>query len=84
MRQARRVKTVDFYTRQGCHLCEDALAIVEPIAREYGAVLQLHDIDEDFALQERYGELVPVVNIDGECHAQWRVFASEFRAALER
>lgn len=82
MRQARSVKTIDFYTRQGCHLCEAALAVIEPIARECGAQLRLHDIDEDFALQERYGELVPVVNIDGERHAQWRVYESELRAAL--
>lgn len=76
------MKVVDVYTREGCHLCEDALAVVEPIVAECGAELRLHDIDADFALQERYGELVPVVLIDGERHAQWRVYPSEFRAAL--
>jgi len=28
------VKTVTFYTRDGCHLCDDALAVVEAVRAE--------------------------------------------------
>ena len=73
---------IDLYEREGCHLCTDAAAIVERIAAETGAVLRRHDIDADAALQAAYGELVPVVRIDGEPHAQWFVDEARLRAAL--
>ena len=74
---------VRLYDRAGCHLCDDALAIVEQeVAAVPGAVLERVDVDSDPALQARYGELVPVVEIDGEPHAQWFVDAARLRAAL--
>lgn len=50
------------YTRQGCHLCEDA----EALLRRYGLSPQLINIDEDPALVERYTDCVPVVVVDGK------------------
>lgn len=73
---------VDFYERPGCHLCEDALAIVTDETARAGAELRRHNIDEDARLQAAYGELIPVVVIDGEPHAQWFVERERLRAAL--
>ncbi|NLT25509.1 MAG: glutaredoxin family protein [Microbacteriaceae bacterium] len=73
---------VDFYERPGCHLCTDALAIVERVAAESGALVRRHDIDADAALQRAYGELIPVVVVDGEPHAQWFVDEARLREAL--
>lgn len=53
--------TVKLYTRTGCHLCEDAEALLV----RYGLQPQLVDIDADSALRERYNECVPVVEING-------------------
>src|SRR5262245_66416445 len=52
---------VILYTRQGCHLCEEALAVLE----RHGLSPRLVDIDADPILRERYNECVPVVEIDG-------------------
>jgi len=52
---------VTLYTRQGCHLCEDAHALLV----RHGLQPNLVDIDADPALRERYHECVPVVEIDG-------------------
>jgi glutaredoxin len=49
------------YTRQGCHLCDDAVTL---LARR-GLRPELVDIDADPVLRELYDESVPVVAIDG-------------------
>lgn len=73
---------IDFYERQGCHLCDDALAVVLAEAEAAGAEVVRHDIDADPELRARFGELVPVVEIDGVQHSQWFVDAARLRAAL--
>ena len=42
-------------TRQGCHLCEDALGLLG------GVPLEIIDIDDDPALLARYDKRVPVL-----------------------
>ncbi|MFD2757716.1 glutaredoxin family protein [Gulosibacter faecalis] len=73
---------VDLYEKPGCHLCEDAAAIVVPEAAAAGAELRRHNILDDPDLQRRYGELIPVVVIDGEQHATWFVDRDRLRGAL--
>ena len=50
------------FTRAGCHLCEEALALL----RRHGLVPTAIDIDADPQLRERYDVCVPVVVIDGK------------------
>jgi len=57
------------YTRQGCHLCDDALAVLQ----RHGVSPRLVDIDADPALRERYNECVPVVEINGKERFRGRV-----------
>ena len=60
---------VILYTRQGCHLCEEALGVL----KEHGLAPRLVDIDADPAIRERYNECVPVVEIDGKERFRGRV-----------
>jgi len=60
---------VVLYTRKGCHLCDDALAIL----RRHRLSPRLVDIDSDPALRERYNECAPVVEIDGKERFRGRV-----------
>ena len=57
------------YTRTGCHLCDDALAVL----KRHGLSPRLVDIDSEPALRERYNECVPVVEIDGKERFRGRV-----------
>jgi glutaredoxin len=57
------------YTRHGCHLCEDAKALLQ----SHGFQVQEVDIDGDPALFERYDATVPVVVIDGKERFRGRV-----------
>ena len=63
------------YTRQGCHLCEDAWDILQTAQKKYAFRLQQIDVDTDAALAEQYGLLVPVVTVDGEVRFRGKVNA---------
>ena len=48
-------------TRAYCHLCDEMLAAVGPIAASYAVPIDMIDVDADPALEAAYGELVPVL-----------------------
>ncbi|MFD1715269.1 glutaredoxin family protein [Amnibacterium flavum] len=73
------------YGKADCHLCEVAKEIVETVVADLpeGAVdVTEVDILTDPQLMEQYGEKIPVVLIDGNLHAFWRVDSSRLRSAL--
>jgi glutaredoxin len=74
---------VTIYTRPGCHLCEEARAAIEPLAREFGAELDEVNIDEDRELRERYGLDIPVIFIGPRKVAKHRVNPGQLRRQLE-
>lgn len=61
--------TAVVYTRAGCHLCEEAEAILQ----EHGIQVESIDIDLNPLLKERYGRCVPVVVIQGRERFRGRV-----------
>lgn len=71
-------------SRAGCHTCEVALADITPIAAEFGVALEVIDVDRalDPEIKVEYGDLVPVVLLDGEQHSCWGVDPDELRADL--
>ena len=71
-----------YLTRKGCHLCEEALPVVRAEADRAGTTVEVRDIDADEQLRERFDYDVPVIIIDGQIHAKYRVEAEALRAAL--
>lgn len=57
-------------SRTWCHLCHDLLDELYPIAARLGLSVSVVDVDEHPELEERWGELVPVVLAEGRelCH----------------
>lgn len=55
---------VTVYSREDCHLCDEALAALDSIDRE-GLVVEVVDIEGDDALLARYLERIPVIALDG-------------------
>jgi glutaredoxin len=53
------------YTREGCHLCERAKVVLDRLQAEFSLEIQEVDISTDDALLAEYGEIIPVVVIDG-------------------
>ena len=76
--------TVTIYTRDDCHLCEDAHDTVRRVAEETNADVEIRsvDVDEDPDLREEYGERVPYVLVDGRPKFKYRVDADELRSLL--
>ncbi len=75
-------REVTLYTRPGCHLCEEAKAVIAPLLRESGATLREVNVDENPALKERYEWDVPVIFIGARKAAKHRVNAEQFRRQL--
>ena len=60
------MRTVTLYGRAGCHLCDDARAVLERVRASHPFRLEEIDIEADDALFKRYLERIPVVAVDGE------------------
>jgi glutaredoxin len=70
------------YSKPGCHLCDDARAIVASVCADLGESFDEVDITTSEELMRAYGEQIPVTLVDGEQHDFWRVDAGRLRAAL--
>jgi glutaredoxin len=70
------------YTKPGCHLCDDARAVVEAVCGETGEAFDEVDITTSEDLVERFGEEIPVTFVDGVQHDYWRVDPDRLRRAL--
>lgn len=68
--------------KPGCHLCDEARAVVARVAEELGVGWTELDITRDEKLAERYWEEIPVTLVDGRRHDFWRVDETRLRAAL--
>jgi glutaredoxin len=79
---ATRAERVVVLTRQGCHLCDEAIAQVAAVCAETSEAYAVLDIDSDPELQRRYTEQVPVTFVDGAQHDFWRVDPVRLKAAL--
>ena len=78
------VPTVTIYGRPGCHLCEDALAVVERIRADAPFALETVNIEDDDALLRAYLERIPVVALDGVEVYDFHVDEADLRARLAR
>nr|WP_218848891.1 glutaredoxin family protein [Nocardioides perillae] len=68
--------------KPGCHLCDDARAVVAAVCAELGEAFEELDVTTDAELLARYGEEIPVTFVDGRQHDFWRVDPARLRAAL--
>ena len=64
---------VTLYTRQGCHLCDDAKQVLAEARRRTGFDYQEVDIDGDPELRRQYNDEVPVIAINGAKAFKYRV-----------
>jgi len=67
---------VTFYTKAGCHLCEDARDMLEDIAALTTYMLTEIDIRSEAAIFEKYRYRIPVIIINNDTIIEGRI---EFR-----
>jgi uncharacterized protein YutE (UPF0331/DUF86 family) len=75
--------------KPGCHLCDDARAVVTTVLAELPAdpgapsvVLEETSILDDAELHALYVEDIPVLLINGLVHNYWRIDPARLRSAL--
>lgn len=68
--------------KPGCHLCDDARAVVATVCADTGVGWAEVSILDDPQMADRYSEQIPVVLVDGVVHDFWRVDARRLREAL--
>lgn len=80
--------TLTLIGKPDCHLCDVASEIIDAVVAELpdAAAERIEiveaSIQNDPALYELWWEKIPVVLIDGELHAHWRLSADRLRDAL--
>lgn len=75
---------VSIYSRSNCHLCEVALSVLEEIRNELDFQITKILIDGKPELEEKYGEQVPVILINGQPHDFFRIDPERFRLAISK
>jgi glutaredoxin len=78
----RRFQRLIVYSRNDCHLCDDAKAVLA-LYLEYLPAIEEIDIDGDPELKSRFDTSVPVVEMDGQVRFQGRVDEILLRRLIE-
>ena len=75
---------VILYGKAGCCLCDEARAEIEAVRDRREFALREVDVSMDPVLNRRFGERIPVVEIDGEEAFELGVRAAELDERLGR
>lgn len=70
------------YGTSACHLCDEALMIVQPIVKSVGLDLQFIDIAGDDTLEANYGIRIPVL-VFQKRELGWPFDAADIRRILQ-
>jgi glutaredoxin len=73
---------ITLLSRPGCHLCDDARAVVSQVAADLGVGWEERDITRSEDDLREYWDKIPVTLVDGVQHDFWRVSEDRLRAAL--
>lgn len=73
---------ITLLSRPGCHLCEDARAVIAGVAADLGVGWDERDITQSATDMAQYADMIPVTLIDGIQHDFWRVSEERLRVAL--
>ncbi len=77
------MKKLVLYSRVGCHLCDVMKEQIEKYADRYAFTLDVVDIDRDDKLRAEYDWDVPVLFVDGEKIAKYRLDEAMLLRRLE-
>ena len=79
------MRTLVFYTREGCHLCDEALAVLERVRETTPFTLRVLDLDREAPAEKRaaYDHEVPVVELEGRKIMKYTVDAARLARLLE-
>jgi hypothetical protein len=74
---------VVLYGKAGCHLCDDARAVIAEVRSRRTFDLTEVDVSLDPVLHARFGERIPVVAVDGVQAFELGVDAAELEHMID-
>jgi hypothetical protein len=74
------MKTLTLYSTDGCHLCEEAMVLLDQISADYS----VQDIIDDAVLVEKYGIKIPVVATAAGRELDWPFDVAALKLFLEQ
>ena len=78
------MSTLTLYGKPGCHLCHDAREVVKRALLQHDVRLEEVDISLDPLLFRRYGERIPVLELDGELLFEFVIDEAVLQQRLDR
>ena len=78
------MSVLTLYGKPGCHLCDDARAVVGEALAGRDLALREVDVTLDPVLERRFGERIPVVVLDGEELFDYVVDTDALKERLDR
>jgi glutaredoxin len=75
---------ITLLSKPGCHLCDDARAVITRVAADLGVPWDERDITRSEQDTAEFWDKIPVTMVDGVTHDFWRVSEDRLRAALAR
>lgn len=79
---SRPTASVELLVKDGCHLCADAVAVVEEVCGRLGVEWRSVDVADHPDLAERHAEEIPVLLVDGIQRDFWRIDPIRFERLL--
>ena len=78
--------SVTVYSRENCHLCDEAIGTIEDVANTVPSQVDIDvvDVDEDPELRTEVGEKVPYILVDGQPAFKYRIERDKLRSKLMR
>jgi glutaredoxin len=77
------VRQVVLYGKPGCHLCDEARAVVREVRERHPFDLEEVDVSVDPELARSHGERIPVLALDGDELFEFHVDAGELARRLQ-
>ena len=74
---------ITIYSKPGCHLCDEMKHVVLGVSKTVPMTIEEVDISTDPELDSRYGLEIPVLLVDGQKAAKYRIADGELRRILE-
>ena len=75
---------VTIYSRTGCHLCENVVSQLQPLKDQLKIEIDEVLIDNNQELENLYGQLIPVIHVDGKHFSHFRIDLNDFKSFLEK
>ena len=77
------MKRVVVYSKPGCHLCEDAMQLLNSLRGEFDLTIEEIDIVTDRELFKQYFDKIPVLLIDNHTSLAAPIHRDDVRATLK-